>query len=82
MTQHEYCTIALRIKVLTTVSSFLSNLEKKVHLLLGRFAVLTAVLLKIHFLWNISCQMADMHNIPEALNFYPVVYFKWSPTGL
>ena len=69
--------------MLTTVSSFLSNLEKKVLLLLlGRFAVLTVVLLKIHFLWDISCQMVDMHNIPEALNFYPVVYFKWAPTGL
>jgi len=80
--QHEYCTIALRIKVLTTVSSFPSNLEKKVHLLVGRFAVLTAVFLKIHFLWDISCKMVYMHNIPEALNVYPVVYFKWAPTGL
>ena len=81
MTQHEYYTMALRIKVLTTISSFLSNLEKKIHLLLGRFAVLTPVLLKIHFLWDMSCQVADMHNITEALNFYPV-YFKWVPTGL
>jgi hypothetical protein len=41
--------MALRIKELTTISSFLSNLEKKVHLL-RKFAVLTAVVLKIHFL--------------------------------
>ena len=74
--------MALRIKVLIKISSFLSNLEKKVHLPLGRSAVLTAVLLKIHFLWDMSCQVADMHNIPQALNFYPVVYFKWAPAGL
>lgn len=82
MMQHENCTMALRIKVLTTISSFLSNLEKKVHLLLRRCAVLKAVMLKIHLLWDMACQVVDMHNIPEVMNFYPVVYFKWAPTGL